>query len=77
MWNGDRRLKEKFGKNADAIRERTSVVPFAAILSGRQQLPADYYREFLRPPYLVVVGASLVAYHLHSQMIAGSASFGW
>jgi uncharacterized membrane protein len=34
VWNGDRRLKEKWGEKADSIRDRTSVVPFAAIISG-------------------------------------------
>ena len=39
VWNGDRRLQEKFGDRANIIRDRTSVIPFAAILSGKQQLP--------------------------------------
>eukprot|EP01037_Dinobryon_pediforme_P037924 gene37924-45652_t len=47
VWNGDRRLQDKFGEKAAIIRERTSVIPFAAILSGRQKLPDNYIEEFL------------------------------
>ena len=32
------------------IRDRTSVVPFAAILDGRQVLPPDVWKEFVRAP---------------------------
>jgi zeta-carotene isomerase len=38
VWNGDRRLRDEWGDKALLVRERTSVVPFAAILDGRQQV---------------------------------------
>ena len=77
VWNGDRRLQEKFGERAALIRERTSVVPFAAILSGKQQLPANYLEEFLRPPYLTIVVGSIAAYFAHPYMQAGAALLKW
>lgn len=77
VWNGDRRLRNKFGEKADLVRETTSVVPFAAILSGKQVLPPDYYKEFLRLPYLTIVVGSVAAYYLHPFMQAGSTLTKW
>lgn len=39
VWNGDRRLEAKHGDSFEQVKERTSVVPFAAIIDGRQQAP--------------------------------------
>ena len=77
VWNGDRRLYDKWGEKALAVRERTSVVPFAAIIDGRQQLPDDFYKEFLRLPYLTIVIGSIGAYYAHPFMQAGSALLQW
>jgi len=77
MWNGDRRLKERHGDAFEQIQSKTSIVPFAAILDGRQQLPQDYYKEFLRPPYALVVGGTLLAYAAHPYMMAGAALLHW
>ena len=43
-WNGDRRLKDKHGETFDMVKDRTSVVPFAAILTGKQKLPDNYLK---------------------------------
>jgi zeta-carotene isomerase len=59
------------------IKERTSVVPFAAIISGKQELPPDFYKEFLRLPYLTIIIGSIVAYYAHPFMQAGSALLDW
>jgi uncharacterized membrane protein len=49
VWNGDRRLRNRFGTAFEELRATTSVVPFVAVLDGRQTLvPA----EFLRPSQL-------------------------
>ena len=77
VWNGDRRLQDKFGEKAAIIRERTSVIPFAAILSGRQKLPDNYIEEFLRPPYFAIVLGSVGAYFAHPYMQAGAALLKW
>jgi zeta-carotene isomerase len=77
VWNGDRRLRDKWGEKADAVFSRTSVIPFAAILSDAQQLPVDYYKEFLRLPYLTIVIGTLGAYIAHPYMQAGSTLLHW
>lgn len=72
VWNGDRRLHDKFGAQADLLRERTSVVPFAAILSGKQQLPPNFWRdEMLRLPYVTILVGSVLAYLAHDQLRGG------
>ncbi len=77
MWNGDRRLKDRHGAAFDQVQAKTSIVPFAAIIDGRQQLPKDYYKELLRPPYLLVVGGTTAAYLAHPYMMAGAALLNW
>ena len=61
----------------DDVKARTSIVPFAAILDGRQQLPEDYYKEFLRVPYFTVLLLTLGAYWAHPFMQSASAWLGW
>ena len=77
VWNGDRRLKDKWGERADLIKEQTSVLPFAAIFTGRQVLPDDYYKEFLRGPYAIVALGTTAAYFAHPFMQAGSNLLHW
>ena len=77
VWNGDRRLKDKWGEKADLIKERTSVWPFAAIISGKQQLPEKYYEEFLRGPYFIITFFCFALYYAHPFMQAGSTLVGW
>jgi len=76
-WHGDRRLAAKYGKAFEEVKGRTSVVPFAAILDGRQQLPPDYWREFARAPYLVIAVGTVAAYYAHPLMQLGSYSLPW
>ena len=76
-WNGDRRLKDKWGEKADAVFERTSIVPFAAIITGKQELPEEYYKEFLRLPYLTILVGCLGAYFAHPFMQAGATLTHW
>ena len=73
VWNGDRRLEAKHGESFEMVKQRTSVVPFAAIIEGRQQLPKDYYKEWVRGPYALIAGATLGAYLFHPYMQAGAA----
>ena len=64
-WHGDRRLAARHGAAFDAVKARTSVWPFAAVLDGRQRLPPDFHREFLRPPYAAVTALALGTYAAH------------
>ncbi|XP_010553627.1 PREDICTED: 15-cis-zeta-carotene isomerase, chloroplastic [Tarenaya hassleriana] len=78
VWNGDRRLAKRFGEEAfESVKKRTSVIPFAAILEGRQKLPRDYYREFLRLPYLTITALTLGAYFAHPLMQSSSFRLHW
>ena len=72
-WNGDRRLLAEHGDDFVAVRERTSVTPFAAVLDGRQQLPPDYWKEWARAPYALIAVGTLGAYAAHPYMQAGAA----
>ncbi|KAL8252054.1 hypothetical protein R6Q59_035747 [Mikania micrantha] len=76
-WNGDRRLKIRHGEAFDIVKSRTSVIPFAAIIDGRQKLPKDYYKEFIRLPYLAITGLTLGAYFAHPLMQAASFRLHW
>ncbi len=78
VWNGDRRLKDEWGEKFDIIKERTSVLPFAAIISGKQQLPDNYiFGELIKVPYATVMAGTLLAYYAHPYMQAGSTLVGY
>jgi len=77
VWNGDRRLLDKWGDRAEQWIARTSIVPFAAIASGKQPLPEDYYKEFLRAPYLTVALFCFVLYYTHPFIQAYSILLPW
>ncbi|KAL6754941.1 NnrU protein-domain-containing protein [Haematococcus lacustris] len=76
-WHGDRRLAAKYGEAFEAVKSRTSTFPMQAVWEGRQVLPADYYKEFLRVPYLAVTAFTLGAYLVHPLMQRGSYYLGW
>lgn len=67
----------RYGAAAEEVQARTSTVPFAAILDGRQQLPKDYYKEFLRGPYLALVPFCLGAYLCHPLMQRAALYLNW
>ncbi|PKI31714.1 hypothetical protein CRG98_047924 [Punica granatum] len=77
VWNGDRRLAISYGEAFEIMKSRTSVIPFAAILDGRQELPEDYYKEFIRLPYLSITILTLLAYFAHPIMQAASFRLHW
>lgn len=76
-WNGDRRLAKRYGEDFDLVKERTSIVPFAAILDGRQRLPKDFYKEFIRLPYLTITFLTIGAYFAHPLMQSASFNLHW
>ncbi|MED6207183.1 hypothetical protein PIB30_033486 [Stylosanthes scabra] len=77
VWNGDRRLALRYGEDFKLVKGRTSVVPFAAIIDGRQKLPKDFYKEFIRLPYLAITALTLGAYFTHPLMQAASFRLHW
>ena len=62
VWHGDRRLQERFGAAFDDLIANTSVLPFRAVIDGRQQLD---WREFLRPAQLGILIAVGVFWWAH------------
>ncbi len=61
----------------DAVKERTSIVPFQAIWEGRQKLPKEYYKEWLRLPYATILAVTLGAYWAHPLMQRASYWLNW
>ncbi|KAI3853584.1 hypothetical protein MKW98_025101 [Papaver atlanticum] len=76
VWNGDRTFFTVW-RSYSTVKSRTSVVPFAAILDGRQKLPKDYYKEFIRLLYLTIIGLTLGAYLAHPLVQAASFRIHW
>ncbi|MCB4408052.1 NnrU family protein [Synechococcus sp. MU1642] len=62
VWHGDRRLKARFGEAFEELKASTSIVPFAAVLDGRQQLQ---WQEFVRPAQLGIAIAVGVFWWAH------------
>jgi zeta-carotene isomerase len=59
------------------VKEETSTVPFAAILDGRQKLPRDYWKEWLRVPYAAVVAFTIGTYYAHPLLQQTARSLNW
>jgi uncharacterized membrane protein len=72
VWNGDRRLQNRFGTAFEELKASTSVLPFVAVLDGRQTLVA---KEFLRPAQLGIAVAVGVFWWAHRFIGAGAVAF--
>ena len=72
VWNGDRRLRLRFGEAFEELKASTSVIPFRAVLDGRQQLVAA---EFLRPAQLGIAIAVGVFWWAHRFIGLGATAF--
>lgn len=72
VWHGDRRLATRFGPAFEELRASTSVLPFRAVLDGRQQLVAG---EFLRPAQLGIAIAIGVFWWSHRFIGLASQAF--
>eukprot|EP01018_Ginkgo_biloba_P003750 Gb_17186 [translate_table: standard] len=77
VWNGDRRMSTRFGEALDLVKKCTSIVPFAAILDGRQKLPKSYYKEFVRLPFFTIVALTLGVYFAHPFFREASYNLHW
>ena len=72
VWHGDRRLQERFGNSFEELRRSTSVVPFLAVLDGRQQL---VWQEFVKPAQLGIVVAVGIFWWAHRYISVVSLAF--
>ncbi len=74
VWHGDYRLERKYGQAFRDLQQRTSVIPFVAIVQGRQSWQP---REFMRWAYVGVLSFVMIIYGLHGQMIAAAGRVPW
>lgn len=74
VWHGDRRLLARYGEAFEVARARTSIIPFWAILQGRQSLKLT---EFLRPAYLGVLGFIGLLWWAHPFLIQATGKISW
>ena len=72
VWHGDRRLKARFGEAFDSLQSETSVMPFVAVIDGRQQLVLS---ELVRPAQLGITIAVGVFWWAHRYIPRGGMAF--
>jgi uncharacterized membrane protein len=70
VWHGDRRLSNRYGEAFEKAKQRTSVIPFAAVLDGRQSI---VWQEFFRPAYLGVAVFVLLLWWSHPLLFEATA----
>ncbi len=62
IWHGDKRLEYKFGDEFYRFKKSTSVIPFLAIIDGRQEFKL---KEFFRLSQLGILVAIIVIWSSH------------
>jgi len=62
IWHGDKRLEFKFGEEFQKFKKTTSIIPFQAIIDGRQTLKLE---EFLRFSQVGILIAIIVIWSSH------------
>ncbi|MGI8502802.1 MAG: NnrU family protein [Hassallia sp.] len=74
VWHGDRRLASRYGEAFEIVKQRTSIIPFLAVLDHRQSLK---WQEFLRPAYLGVAIFIGLLWWSHPLFIQASTKVQW
>lgn len=74
VWHGDRRLSYRYGTAFESVKARTSIMPFLAIIQGRQTLNL---LEFLRPAYLGVAIFVYLLWQAHPLLISATSRVPW
>lgn len=74
VWHGDRRLAQRYGEAFATVQSRTSIVPFAALWRGQQQL---VWSEFVRPAYLGIALFVGLFWWLHPYLVGWTAQVYW
>ena len=72
VWHGDRRLRARFGEAFEQLKARTSVLPFVAVIDGRQTLELT---EFLRPSQLGIALAIGLLWWSHRTIGLAASAF--
>jgi uncharacterized membrane protein len=74
VWHGDRRLSVRYGEAFEAVKQRTSIIPFKAVIDRRQSLK---FAEFLRPAYLGVTVFVLLLWWSHPLLRDSTSRIQW
>jgi uncharacterized membrane protein len=74
VWHGDYRLGQRYGAEYELVKARTSIVPFQAVLDGRQKLELS---EFLRPAYIGVIAFVCLFWWGHPWLVEMTARVSW
>jgi uncharacterized membrane protein len=74
VWHGDRRLLSRYGDAFTIVKQRTSIMPFLAILDGRQSIK---WIEFLRPAYLGVAVFIGLLWWAHPLLLVATSRLSW
>jgi uncharacterized membrane protein len=74
VWHGDRRLSQRYGEAFELVKQRTSIMPFQAIIDGRQSLN---WQEFLRPAYLGVAIFTGLLWWSHPLLLVATSGIMW
>jgi uncharacterized membrane protein len=74
VWHGDRRLLARYGESFENLKSRTSVIPFLAILQGRQTFNLW---EFARPSYVGVALFISLLWWVHPILIRATGNIPW
>jgi uncharacterized membrane protein len=74
VWHGDRRLSDRYGEAFEIVKQRTSIIPFKAILDGRQSIK---WQEFLRPAYLGVAIFVTLLWRSHPLLLELTSTIEW
>lgn len=74
IWHGDRRWYRKYGDAFLKVKERTSVIPFLAVIDGRQQLKLQ---EYIRPAYIGVFAFVMLFWWAHPWLMVATSRVDW
>ncbi|MBD0388658.1 MAG: hypothetical protein ICV54_19680 [Nostoc sp. C3-bin3] len=74
VWHGDRRLSDRYGEAFEIAKQRTSIIPFKAILDGRQSIK---WQEFIRPSYLGVAIFIALLWLSHPLLLEATSKIRW
>ena len=74
VWHGDRRLSYRYGEAFEIVKQRTSIIPFKAIIDGRQSIK---WQEFLRPAYLGVAIFVALLWWSHPLLLEATSKIRW
>jgi uncharacterized membrane protein len=74
VWHGDRRMRSRYGEAFEMVKQRTSIIPFLAVLDRRQSLQ---WQEFLRPAYLGVAAFIALLWWSHPLLLEASSKVQW